>query len=531
MRSSPQVLLFSAALIACTLGACAALPAGSGAAKQASTSFSQPETTRLGQIYAQAAPIHPDASAFRILSVGADGFAMRMQMIATAEHSLDAQYYIFHGDHTGKLLTGALLSAADRGIHVRLLLDDGETVAGDEQIVALAAHPQIEIRIFNPFAYRGHHLLLRSLEFAFSAGRLDYRMHNKLLLVDNAAALIGGRNIGDAYFQIDTDEQYADDDVYVGGPIVQRLAATFDEFWNSALAIPVEALAGGKPQASALDKARLRLAGQQAQDGASGYVQRAAGGEPLASIVGGRTPLVWSSAQVVCDSPEKRRVAAGSMVGRLMYEPVAAAAAGVQTELLMITPYFVPTDAEILLLHTLRLRNVTVRILTNSLESTNALPAHAAYARFRKQLLRDGVELYEVRALLGRTSRGSGQSAAISRFGNYGLHAKLFVFDRQQLFIGSMNFDQRSVRFNTEIGLIIASPELAQQTAARFEAMTQPAGAYHVVQEPSSSGRPRLLWRTLENGVAVEHRREPSPTLWRRVAVDLLALLPLKKEL
>ena len=172
-----------------------------------------------------------------------------------------------------------------------------------------------------------------------------------------------------------------------------------------------------------------------------------------------------------------------------------------------------------------------VRILTNSLESTNALPAHAAYRRLRAQLLRDGVELYEVRAQLGRTSKGSGQSAAVSRFGNYGLHAKLFVFDRQQLFIGSMNFDQRSVRFNTEIGLIIASPELAQQTAARFEAMTQPASAYHVVLEPSSHGRPRLLWRTLENGVPVEHTREPSPTLGRRLAVDLLALLPLKKEL
>lgn len=465
--------------------------------------------------------------------MGADGFAVRMQMIAAAEHSLDLQYYIFHGDHTGRLLTGALVAAADRGVHIRLLLDDGETESGDEQIIALAAHPEVEIRIFNPFIYRGHHQCLRGLEFTLSAARLDYRMHNKMLLVDNASGLIGGRNVGDAYFQIDTDEQYADDDVFAGGPVVQKLSTIFDEFWNSALAIPVEALSGGKPALARLVASRLQWDEElrQAQGNSTDYVLRATGGEPLAGILGGTSPLVWSAARIVSDSPEKKRVAAGSMVGRLMYEPVAAAAAGVQTELLMITPYFVPTDAEMGLLHSLRQRNVRVRILTNSLESTNALPAHAGYARFRARLLRDGVELYEVRALLGRTSRGSGQAAAVSRYGNYGLHGKLFVFDRQQLFIGSMNFDQRSVRLNTEVGLIIASPELAQQTAARFEAMTQPASAYAVVLDPGANGRQRLLWRTLEKGVPTTYSREPSPTLRRRLVVALLSLLPLDKEL
>ena len=532
-RQKVQSTWAAGVLIALALSGCASLPPGSGFDKHPSIAYAHPETTRIGQTLGPAAQSHPDESAYRIISQGADGFATRVQMIAAAEHSLDLQYYIFHGDITGRLLTNALLVAADRGVHIRLLLDDGETVAGDEQIVALAAHPQIEIRIFNPFAYRGHSMVMRGLEFMVSSARLDYRMHNKLLVADGAAALIGGRNIGDAYFQIDSDAQYADDDVFAGGPIVQPLAATFDEYWNSARAIPVEALGGGKPTRSTLESLRLGLTQQlrQLSDDGVGYVQRAASGEPLEGMLSGDLPLVWAGARVVCDSPEKKRVASGSMAGRLMYEPVAAAASNAQTELLMITPYFVPTSAEMRLLHDLRLRHVRVRILTNSLESTNALLAHAAYARHRLQLLRDGVELYEVRALLGRSSKGSGQSVAVSRFGNYGLHAKLFVFDRRELFIGSMNFDQRSVRFNTEIGLIIDSPELAQETAARFEAMSQPASAYTVMLVGDESGHGRLLWHTMESGLPIDHSREPSPSLHRSVAVAFLGLLPIDKEL
>ena len=196
----------------------------------------------------------------------------------------------------------------------------------------------------------------------------------------------------------------------------------------------------------------------------------------------------------------------------------------------MITPYFIPTPAEVRLVKGLSERNVRVRILTNSLESTNELSAHSGYVRFRPQLVQDGVELHEMRALLGN-ARGSGQTAALSRFGNYGLHGKLMVFDRKRLFIGSMNFDQRSMNLNTEIGLIIDSPELAEQTAARFEAMTQPVNAYLLILKPGVDGKPRLVWRTREAGQDVEHEREPSPSEWRRLAVNLLRLLPLDSEL
>ena len=508
------------------------MPPASDFPKHASIAFAHPEATQLGRKFSDAPLDHPGDSAFRIISVGVDGFAARMQMIGAAEHSLDLQYFIFHQDTTGRLLTGALLRAADHGVHVRVLIDDGEMSRGDDQIRLLAAHPQIEIRVFNPFIYRGNSATRRGMEFIFRHRRLDFRMHNKLLVADNASALIGGRNIGDQYFQIDPEGQYADDDVFVGGPTVQRLSVRFDDYWNSALAIPVEALAGGQPEEPQLAEYRQHLDEEWQKsmtDGVS-YVQRAGSGTPLSGIMLGQLPLVWSSAQVVCDSPEKKRVAEGSMVGRLMYEPVARAAAAVQTELLMITPYFVPTPEELQLLKQLRDRKVRIAILTNSLNSTTELSAQAGYARYRLKLLESGVEIYELRALVGN-ARGSGETAKMSQHGNYGLHAKLFVFDRQKLFIGSMNFDQRSMHLNTEIGLIINSAELAQQTAVRFEAMTQVGNAYQVLLRPDPGGGARLVWRTQEGGLPVEYTREPSRSVWRRMAVRLLSLLPIEHEL
>ena len=519
-------------ILAALLAGCASLPPGSGFPKQSSAAFAHPEETQIGAVFDNEARAHPEESAFRMLPVGADGFAARMQMIKSAQRTLDVQYYIFSADTTGLLVTGSLLAAADRGIHVRVLVDDGETTHGDEQILALAAHPQIEVRIFNPFAYRGHLRLVRSLEFLFEHRRLDYRMHNKLFVADNATALIGGRNIGDAYFQVDPNAQFADDDVFVAGPAVRKLSATFDEYWNSALAIPAQALVGSKPSEAKLARQRQRLSEhlQNARQTGADFLKHAEQGDPFAGIIAGRLPVVWSKSQVVCDSPDKKHVVSGDTGGRLMYGPIAQAAGAVTSELILVTPYLVPTPGEMKLVHDLRQRNVRVRILTNSLNSTNELSAQAGYSHNRKQLLREGVELYELRAMLGN-SRGSGQSAQMSRYGNYRLHAKLLIFDRKKLYAGSMNFDQRSRRLNTETGLIIDSPDMAAQTAARFEAMTAPANAYAVsLRSPDMADAP-LIWRTEENGKAVEYAREPSRSVWRRAAVRLYGLLPLDKEL
>jgi cardiolipin synthase C len=538
-RCAPSGVATHVALVVAlvfSLGGCASIQPGADFPKAVSVALAHPEETGLGARFDTAALAHGGDSAFRIISVGVDGFLMRAQLIDAAEKTLDLQYFIFRGDETGRLLTDALLHAADRGVRVRVLVDDGDTVAGDEQIMALDAHPNVQVRVFNPFAYRGHNTLRRVLEFSLHASRLDYRMHNKLLVVDNAVALVGGRNIGNQYFQMDPDSQFADDDALAAGPIAARLSATFDEFWNSPFAIPAAALNRHQRSAKALRARRGRAAERSEQhlqtlktDGID-YAARVASGEPYASILSGRLPLVWAQAEVVSDSPDKKNIESGDRRGRLMARSVLKAASAAQSEVLMVTPYLVPAADELALLKDLRKRQVQVRILTNSLESTPDPVAQAAYQKYRSPLIEDGVELHELRALLGNT-QGSGQTAVVSRYGNYGLHAKLFVFDREKLFIGSMNFDERSKHLNTEIGVIIDSPELAQQTAMRFENMVQPANAYALAWRTVGTGSSQLVWDSQENGNAVEYTREPARSEWQRLEQGMLSWLPIAGEL
>jgi putative cardiolipin synthase len=530
-RRWAPVLVFAA-----TLGGCASLQPGANYPKNSSSALADPEDTRLGAQFDAEARRHGGDSGYRILSVGVDGFLVRSQLIDAAERTLDLQYFIFRGDETGRLLTDALLRAADRGVRVRVLVDDGDTVAGDEQIIALDGHPNVEIRIFNPFAYRGHNVLRRSSEFMLHASRLDYRMHNKLFVVDNAVALIGGRNIGNQYFQLDPDSQFADDDVFAAGPIAAQLSVTFDEFWNSSFAIPAAAL-GAHPPVRALAERRLQAAEQAERhlktlksDGID-YAARVATGEPYASLISGRLPLVWAHAHVMSDSPDKKNVESGARQGRRMAQSTVNAAREAQSEVLIVSPYLVPADDEWALLLELRQRHVQVRILTNSLESTPDLAAQSGYLKYRIPLLKAGIELHELRALLGNT-RGSGQTEVVSRYGNYSLHAKLYVFDRQRLFIGSMNLDQRSRHLNTEIGLIIDSPALALQMATRFDHMTQPENAYTLDwRAPSPADPGHLVWNTMENGKGIEYTLEPERSHWQRLKQTVLSWLPIAAEL
>jgi cardiolipin synthase C len=508
-------------LASMALGACAGRPPGADFPKHESVALVHPEETALGSQFLGAARQHPGQSAFRIISVGADGFRARAQMIDAAQRTLDLQYYIFRGDETGRMLTEHLLRAADRGVRIRVLIDDADTVAGDEQILRLVKSDSVELRVFNPARYRGHVRFLRRLEFVLNAGRLDYRMHNKLLVADNAVALIGGRNIGNQYFQVDPESQFADDDVFSVGQIVPELSRTFDEFWNSALAIPAEALR--RPHGES--KAR------KASAGGIDYAALLANGDPYAGIMSGKLPLSWAPAQLVYDSPDKKHVLSGAVPGALIVPEVEKSIRAVHSEMLLVTPYLVPSADELQALTDLRQREVRVRILTNSLESCPEISAQSGYDKYRVPLLRSGVELYEVRALLGST-RGSGQSAKISRYGNYALHGKLYVFDRKKMLIGSMNLDQRSQRINTEIGLIIGSADLAQQTALRFESMVKPENCYALSLNPvGAPDKSRLTWRTEESGRVVEYVQEPGRSGWQRLQAKMLALLPLEREL
>jgi len=515
------------------LGGCASYPPGRNFPK------SQSEAVRLGPDsflvapFADALRSHSSESGFRIIPVGVDGLLLRLELIERARQSLDLQYYIFRYDESGVLIANALMRAAQRGVRVRILIDDGETVAGDEQLLALAGQANIAIRVFNPWRYRGHNRLLRGTEFVFSRSRLDYRMHNKLFVVDGVIAVFGGRNIGDQYFQVDPESQFADDDVFAIGAAVDELARTFDRYWNSEPAVPAQALARGRRAAAARSQAlsTRHAVPEKAESAGANFTDKLHAGEPLAAILAGGSLLAWAHAEVACDSPDKKRVAEGVRIGSLMYQPVANAIGQTQSELTLVTPYLVPTPGELKLLEDRLLQHRRVRILTNSLESAPDLAAQAGYMHYRVPLLRQGAQLFEVRARLDSV-RGSGQSRKISRYGNYALHAKLMVFDRSSLYVGSMNFDQRSVRLNTELGLVIHSPELAQQTARRFEAMTQPQSAYSVtLQQADPRTEPQLNWSTEEAGHPLSYAVEPARSPWQRLKVRLLSLLPLDREL
>ena len=515
------------------LGGCVSYPPGRDFPK------SESEAARLGPDsflvapFADALRSHSSESGFRIVPVGVDGLLLRLELVERARQSLDLQYYIFRYDESGVLIANALVRAAQRGVRVRILVDDGETVAGDEQLAALAGQTNIAIRVFNPWRYRGHNRLLRGTEFVFRRTRLDYRMHNKLFVVDGVIAVFGGRNIGDQYFQVDPESQFADDDMFAIGAAIDRLARTFDHYWSSELAVPAQALAHRRRAAATRSQvpSTPHTVPEKAESAGANFTDKLRAGEPLAAILSGGAPLVWAHAEVACDSPDKARVAEGVSVGSLMYGPIANAIAQTQSELTLVTPYLIPTASELRLLEDRLIQHRRVRILTNSLESAPDLVAQAGYTHYRVPLLRHGAQLFEVRARL-ESVRGSGQSRKISRYGKYALHAKLMVFDRSSLYVGSMNFDQRSIRLNTEVGLIIQSPELAEQTARRFEAMTQPQSSYSVtLQQADPRANPRLNWSTVEAGHPVSYSVEPARSAWQRLKVRLLSLLPLDREL
>lgn len=518
-----------AACVVSLLGGCASLPPGSDFPRSHSSALEQPEETRLGRSVGAAARQHEGQSGFRLLPTGVNGILARLQMADAAERTLDVQYYIYREDDTSKLLSEAILRAADRGVRVRVLLDDLDASGRENLTVALDAHPNIEVRLFNPFAYRGEVHLLRFFELAIRAPRLKYRMHNKLLVADNAVALVGGRNIGDEYFQASPEFDFGDYDVFAAGPIVRELSNTFDDYWSSAMAIPVEALGNRRSSATALDEYRNALEEHRRRMNGTDYLRQLATGEPLAGMTSGSTPLVWARAEVVCDSPDKANAEGREAFTWLNHGPVAQAAAAVRSELLVASPYFVPGDEGMHFLLALRKRGVRVRVLTNSLEATDVSAAHAGYARYRPLLLRNGIELHEVRPTFNEPG-GSGTPLASAGSGRFSLHAKVFVFDKQKLFIGSMNFDRRSLRINTELGLIIHSPELARQVARQFESIADTPNSYEVMRDRDSDngfGPPRLRWRTEKEGAVVELDVEPTRSVWQRLTVDFLLLLPL----
>jgi putative cardiolipin synthase len=480
-----------------------------------STAFAEPQTTSVGALFQGVAARHQGLSGFLPIQEDRDAFMARLAMADLAEKTLDAQYYIWDNDTTGRILGERLLRAADRGVRVRVLIDDNYmTNARDSGIAILAAHPNLEVRFFNPVGNRSS----RTMSFIEDFSRLDHRMHNKMFIVDDAVGIVGGRNIADVYFGVDTTHDYRDLDVMAAGPIVGDLSAAFDSFWNSEWAIPVGAVVTKLPTDDELREVRARSEERIAETGYPYPVYQSA--EDLhARLIRARDQLVWAPAHVFVEHPSRVTTDASRVIVTALAERMTRAEHEVSIE----SPYFVLREQGIEMMRNFIARGGKVRVLTNSAASTDVLPAQAGYANTRKALLQAGVELYELRPDTNMKRRWSLWAARSTA----ALHAKTIVFDRQSVWIGSFNLDPRSIGINTEVGVMIDSPEIAAQVAQFMEGGVAPGSAYHVTLDDKDN----LLWTTEINGKEVRYHSDPAIGLWRRLEIGTLRMLPIQEEL
>ena len=480
-----------------------------------SNAFAHPETTSVGALFQKTADKHPGLSGFSLLREGATAFMARLAMADLAEKTLDGQYYIWDGDTSGLILADRLLRAADRGVRVRLLIDDNYmTGARDFNIASFDAHPGIEIRFFNPVRNRRWRIMSFLAEFS----RVNHRMHNKLLVMDNAVGIVGGRNIADVYFGVRADHNYRDLDVVTAGPIVTELSGSFDLFWNSEWAIPVGAVVNERATERDLQSFRERLEEKLA---AGGYPypidERIA--DLRARLAQIRDGFIWAPGRVYVEHPSKVNANADNVIAAALGQRVSE----VERELLIESPYFVLGDQTIEKVRQLKARGVKVRALTNSAASNDVLAAHAGYVNTRKPLLQAGLELYELRPdsnMKREWSLLAGKSRAA-------LHAKSLVFDRRSVFIGSFNLDPRSTALNTEIGVMIDSPEIAGQVGELMDEGVSSGSAFHVTLDENDD----LVWTTENNQAKVEYDKDPETSVWYRFLVGVVGILPIEDQL
>lgn len=506
---------FTVAILLLITG-CARLP--KDYVREPSSAWDRPQETRLGRELAGDLQEHLGLSGFHRLSSGMDAFVARMALADVAEHTLDLQYYIFHGDLTGKLLLERLMQAADRGVRVRLLIDDIGTSADDAFVAAFSSHPNIEVRIFNPVAGRSG--IARLFSFATEFSRVNRRMHNKMFVADNIVGVAGGRNIGDEYFGARKDVNFADIDILAVGTVVSDMSESFDEYWSSEWAVPVVAFVPKKLRMQDLEDVRERLEENLRSAESSDYAERLRESDLMKRLQAGELPLVWASAQIVADQPEKAGNGGKEDSSVRLGPQLQAAVTEVRSELIITSPYFVPGKSGMELFKKLRERGVRIRVLTNSFAANDVAIVHRGYSRYRKDLLKLGVELYELKPVV--SADGEREKKRRSLFGSSGasLHAKSFVFDRKQLFVGSLNLDPRSLYLNTELGIVVNSPELAAEMATTFEEIVGPQYSYRVTLDEDND----LVWTAEEGGKDVRYTKDPEVGLWRRFSTSVLSL-------
>lgn len=523
IRRLTLVFVFACGLL--TMVSCRSTEAARAFPQTPSYAIAQSDKTLLGDNLAADVAANPGMSGFRVLKSGSQAYAARLGLIQAAQKTLDLQYYTMHDDMTSNLLLEAVVRAAQRGVRVRLLLDGVHVDDVEETLSILDEFKNIHIRVFNPFATRDDGLGGRIIKTLTDIESINYRMHNKALIADNQMAIIGGRNLGDEYFEENTDVAFRDIDILAAGPVTDKLSQSFDQYWNNEQSQPIGRLR--QPDYDPDKRAALR------QEMAAAWAKAQA--QPESPLIRGQqfskrlkaddVRLIWAVADVLADAPEKvARDADKNSSPPLNHLRTLLDKA--EYEFIAVSPYFVPQQMGVYYLTGLLNRGLKVRIVTNSLAATDMVIVHTGYRRYREDLVRAGVELYELKPIGGERPRqrllGTSAPATAS------LHAKAYIVDGRDVMIGSFNLDPRSARLNTEVSLVIHSPAIAEQLMEMFNEVTSPQNSYRVVSDEDNG----LVWQALdEKKQVVEKRREPDAGFWRSLQMHLMSVLPIEDSL
>jgi putative cardiolipin synthase len=498
------------AVLALLLSGCDGLPTLEG--RPATVALTDTSATRLGEALAPLLAAHTGRTGIHPLVGGRDAFAARALLADAAEKSIDVQYYIWHGDETGTLMFEAMWRAAERGVRVRMLLDDNSTAGLDGVIAALDAHPNIEVRLYNPLGNR----TARSMNYVADFSRVNRRMHNKSFTVDDQATIVGGRNVGNEYFDAGSGFWFQDLDVIALGAVVHEVSDAFDLYWNSASAYPAASLV--KPPTQK-DEAALqeRFANVRADPVAASYVQALRDTPLVRDLLARSLDIEWTSVHLVHDDPAKTLDESGR-TDVLLLASMTEVLTRPEKSFDLVSPYFVPGEQGTATFIALAKRGVAVRVLVNSLATTDVSAVHAGYLKRRKALLEAGIRLFELKPMVIDTGapREKHESAEAA------LHAKTFAVDGTRLFVGSFNFDPRSAQLNTELGLLIDSPVLAAQLVHTFDANV-PKVAYEVRLDPNGN----LEWVERTDAGEKFYDTEPEVGVFRRGLVRFLSWFPI----
>jgi putative cardiolipin synthase len=537
------------AMLATWAAGCASLP--SNVSRPVSRAFDAPDTTPLGQLVQQRrmqAAVTRSDSGFRLLDSVDLAFTSRLALIEGAQRTLDLQYYAIHADSSTEQLLQRIRAAAARGVRVRILLDDFNSVGADAQVLRLAFLKNIELRLYNPLPGSRRSLMGRIFTSLHDVGQMQKRMHNKLFIADNAWGITGGRNLGDAYFGRGEESNFVDLDVLAAGRIVRDMSASFDIYWNNELAYPVEALLDKEE----LDKLRQPLNASSGADVSrspapttpAATVTHTTSVLPDVTATGVQTralnlqqvALIWAPSALMVDKPGKIGPGDDEVdAGDTLVDGLLALMSQAKSDILIVSPYFVPGQPMMKVFADLRQRGVRVRVLTNSLASNDAPAAHAGYARYRKRLLGMGVELYEMRAEQegsagglgsGVNGHGSQSRGALGSGGGVGgsksassrasLHSKAVIIDGYLAVIGSMNLDLRSQLKNSEVALVIRSTALSRESIRLVETSIAKA-AYRL--ETAGGG---LRWRAPAGAAFPDASSEPEASTKLKLLVNVL---------